>query len=68
MMLNLRVVRGHKQKEATIDAAKTFLQQSTHVAGTSQVTPDSGTSRRRLICDTAVVEQVSQVKEKEVSI
>ena len=32
--------RGHKEKEttATIDAAKTLPKQSTHVAGTSQVT------------------------------
>ena len=34
--------KGHKEKEAstaTTDAAKTLPQQSTHVAGTSQVTP-----------------------------
>ena len=59
--------RGHRQQEATTDAAKTFPQQSTHVVGTSQVTPNFGTSIRRLISDTAVVEQVSQVKEKEAS-
>ena len=63
----LKSSRGHKQQEATADTAKTFPQQSTYVVGTSQVTSDSGTSRRRLISDTAVVEQVSQVKEKEAS-
>ena len=51
--------RGHRQHEATTDVVITFPQKSTHVAGTSQVTHDSGTSRRRLISDTAVVEQVS---------
>ena len=57
--------RGHKVKEVTTDAAKTLPQQSTHVASTSQVNPDSGKSESRATSDTAVLEQVTHVAEQE---
>ena len=62
--------RGHKEKEtttATTDAAKTLPQQSTHVAGTSQVNPDSGKSGSREISNTAFLEQVTEAEAKEAS-
>ena len=66
--------RGHKEKAittattATTDAAKTLPQQSTHVAGTSQVNYDSGKSESREISNTAVLEQVTEAEVKEASI